>query len=106
MNTGLNAKGGSFGVPPEVMQAVNESKKKAGQPEAEPEYKDSESIPEVEPEAPKKEAKKEEERSEEKTPEENIAEMKAQALKDLGIEITEDDIWSLLYKNQLENGRS
>lgn len=87
-------KTGSFGIPDEMIEAINESKQKAKSTEAKEGYKDSESIPDVE------EAQTEEEVQEEEKTKTN-AEIAEEIKKDLGIEIDEDNLWEFLYKNNL-----
>jgi len=94
---------GSFGIPQDVLDAVAESKKKGrgeptekDQPKASAVY-DSESIPEVEESPEKENADLDVKANDEVSVEEQIAEMK----KSLGVEIDEDDLWSIFMGNQL-----
>lgn len=90
---------GSFGIGEDIMDAVNKSKAKAKAEDEQPEKKaayDSESIPEVEEDSgPKDEGKKV---SNDPNPEEIAKTIR----KDLGIEITENDLWNFLFKGALE----
>ncbi len=94
--------GGSFGIPKDLLEAVNESKKKQGAAPTESKSYDSESIPEFEDkesEEPKSQEKAEELKVE--TEEERVEKQLQDVKKSLGIDITEDDLWSIFMGNQL-----
>jgi len=102
--SGIGEAGGSFGIPQDVLDAVEGSKKKAKgkraktKKVAEPEetFFDSESIPE--------EDVKEEKESPEKDKDPEVSDQEEiEALqKELQIEISEDDIWKVFMGGQLE----
>ena len=91
---------GSFGMPDDVLKAVNESKAKArGEESKKQSYADSESIPEETPEAtPEATPEVAASTSQKEKTDDEVAE---EIRKDLGIEITEDDMWQFLFKGQL-----
>ena len=92
---------GSFGIPPEMQEAIRKSKNQAsGEEEStqeEPksskkdEYTDSESIPEEFEKTDGEEAEEEEPKGP------TDAEIAAKIEKDLGIELDEDDLWQLYF---------
>lgn len=94
--------GGSFGIPKDLLDAVNESKKKQGVTPTESKSYDSESIPDFDDKEP--EASKAEEKVEavkEETEEEKMEKQLEDIKKSLGVDITEDDLWSIFMGNQL-----
>jgi len=112
----MNSKGGSFGLPDELkeaMSAVKESQDKAKkgptlekEPEKDQPYKDAESIPKKALKEAEKKSEEAEKKSEEVKTEEMLleeAEKLAEDIrKDLKIDITEDDVWDFLFSNKLE----
>jgi hypothetical protein len=98
--SGINNNGGSFGIPEDLLEAVNESKAKAKGKKYEKKaqaYTDSESIPE---ETEEETSKAEEviEEDPDVTLQKQIKEIKAS----LKVDIDEDDLWSIFMGNQLE----
>lgn len=101
----MNETGGSFGIPQNILDAVDSSKKKAKgkntEETKEPEmaFFDSETIPEVE-ESPQEEVPEKD--AEVKEPKVSVEEQIAVIKKELGIEIDEDDLWKVFMGEQLE----
>ena len=91
---------GSFGIPPEMQAEIEKSKKKAAQKPVD--KTDIESVVE-DFDPPKKDPRKEVPESVVKEdPKESYAKLKAEALRDLEIELTDDDFFAYVYKNKLE----
>lgn len=87
---------GSFGIPEDMMNEINKSKKKASGEKVEEKkqsYTDSESIPD--------DGYKEGLDSPEEQEEQKLSDIAKDIKKDLQIEITEDDLWQFLYNNNL-----
>jgi hypothetical protein len=89
---------GSFGLPPEMQAEIEKSKKKAAQKpvdktDAESVIEDYDPPKKEKPEAPKVE-----------DPKESYAKVKAEAMKDLEITLTDEDFFAYVFKNRLEKG--
>ena len=97
----VNNKGGSFGIPEDLMEELNNVRTQSKKGSFDIPKQPAEPKPEPQPKTEEPAKEKKEEKIEEKSEKEKQEELIASIKKELNIELSEDDLWNAMFNSTL-----